>query len=99
VDRKTSRRDSLARNDAALASRSLKLLFGVVGGVVLMFDQKANPGKTCSLLRAKPLGMRKAAAKPMEMLLPSKDLACHGWMMLAKLELEAPSHALPWRQR
>jgi hypothetical protein len=64
MGRQTSRSDSLARNDDALASKSLKLLFGVVGGVVLMFDQKANPGKTCSLSRAKPLGTRKAAAKP-----------------------------------
>jgi hypothetical protein len=78
MDRQTTRSDSLARNDDALASKSLKLLFDVVSGVVLMFDGKANPGKTCSLSRAKPPGMRKAAAKPMEMLLISKDLACHG---------------------
>lgn len=40
-----------------------------------MFDGKANPGKTCSLSRAKSPWTRKAAAKPMETLLPGNDLA------------------------
>lgn len=47
-----------------------------------MFDEKANPGKTCSLSRTKSPWTRKAAAKPMEMLLPGNGV-------LARLDLEA----------